>query len=76
MHGHCPGMCDALTFLLDNIFIRFGAKLSGQMVGIPVGAGCALLVADLFLFCCVRVFAMSPSDDELADVVDALNTAS
>ena len=44
-------VCDALTFLLDNIFIRFGTKLYRQVVGIPMGTNCALLVADVFLFC-------------------------
>ena len=43
-------VCDALTFLLDNIFIRFGTKLFRQVVGIPMGTNCALLVTDLFCF--------------------------
>ena len=38
----------ALTFLLDNIYIRFGSKLYRQIVGIPMGTNCAPLVADLF----------------------------
>ena len=42
---------DALIYLLDNIFIRFGSKLYRQNVGIPMGTNCAPLVADLFLFC-------------------------
>ena len=29
----------------------FGSKLYRQIVGIPMGTNCALLVADLFLFC-------------------------
>ena len=47
----CQKMCDALHYLLDNIFIRFGSKLYRQIVGIPMGTNCAPLVADLFLFC-------------------------
>ena len=43
----CQKMCDALHYLLDNIFIRFGSKLYRQIVGIPMGTGCAPLVADL-----------------------------
>ena len=31
------------TFLLDNIYIRFGSKLYRQIVGIPMGTNCALL---------------------------------
>ena len=46
----CQKMCDALHYLLDNIFIRFGPKLYRQIVGIPMGTNCAPLVADLFLF--------------------------
>ena len=41
-------MCEALTFLLDNIYIKFGSKLYRQIVGIPMGTNCAPLVADLF----------------------------
>ena len=47
----CRNVCDALSFLLDNIYIRFGTKLFRQIVGIPMGTNCAPLVADLFLFC-------------------------
>ena len=43
-------MCDALHYLLDTIFIRFGSKLYRQIEGIPIGISCAPLVADLFLF--------------------------
>ena len=52
-------MCDALHYLLDNIFIRFGSKLYRQIVGIPMGTNCAPLVADLFLFCYERDFMLS-----------------
>ena len=69
-------MDDALTFLLDNIFIQFGTKLYGQVVGIPMGTNCAPLVADLFLFCYERDFMMSLSDDKKAYVIDAFNTTS
>ena len=41
-------MCDALHYLLDNIFIRFGSKLYRQTVGILMGTVCAPLVADVF----------------------------
>ena len=46
----CQKKCDALHYLLDNIFIRFGSKLHRQIVGIPMRTNCAPLVADLFLF--------------------------
>ena len=41
-------VCDALHYLLDNIFIRFGSKLYRQIVGIPMGTEGAPLEADLF----------------------------
>ena len=72
----CQNVCDALTFLLDHIFIRFGSKLYRQVVGIPMGTNCAPLVADLFLFCYERDFMMSLSDDKQADIIDAFNTTS
>ena len=52
----CQNVCDALSFLLDNIYIKFGTKLYRQIVGIPLGTNCAPLVADLFLFCYERDF--------------------
>ena len=67
-------VCDALTFLLDNIFIRLGTKLYRQVVVIPMCTYYAPLVADLFLFCYEREFKMSLSDDKQADIIDAFNT--
>ena len=72
----CQNVCDALTFLLDNIFILFGTKLYRQVVGIPMGTNCAPLVADLFLFCYEKDFMLSLSDDKQTDIIDALNTSS
>ena len=72
----CQNVWYALTFLLDNIFIRFGTKLYRQVVGIPMGTNCAPLVADLILFCYEKDFMMSLSDDKQADSIDAFNTTS
>ena len=72
----CQNVCDALTFLLDNIFILFGTKLYRQVVGIPMGANCAPLVEDLYLFHYESDFMMSLSDDKQADIIDAFNTTS
>ena len=58
----CQKVCEALTFLLDNIYIRFGSKLYRQIVGIPMGTNCAPLVADLFLFCYERDFMLPLSE--------------
>ena len=32
----CQNVCDALSYFLDNIYIRFGNKLYQQIVGIPM----------------------------------------
>ena len=69
-------VCDALSFLLDNIYIRFGTKLYRPYVGIPIGTNCAPLVADLFLFCYERDFMKDLSSDNQADVIKAFNSTS
>ena len=72
----CQNVCDGLTFLLENIFIRFRTKLNRQVVGIPIGTDCAPLVAYLFLFYYERDFMVSLSDDKQANVIDVFNTTS
>jgi hypothetical protein len=39
-----------LEFLIDNIFVSFGGILFQQVIGIPLGANCAPLLADLYLY--------------------------
>ena len=72
----CQNVCDALSFLLDNIYIRFDTKLYRQIVGIPMGTNCAPLVPDLFLFCYERDFMKNLSSDNQADVIKAFNLTS
>ena len=72
----CQKVCDALVYLLDNIFIRFGTKLYRQTIGIPMGTNCAPLVADLFLFCYERDFMRSLSRENQADIIEAFNSTS
>ena len=69
-------MCDALHYLLDNIFIRFGSKLYRQIVGIPMGTNFAPLVADLFLFCYDRDFMLSLSDNNQVNIIEAFSSTS
>ena len=69
-------MCDALHYLLDNIFIRLISKLYRKNVGIPMGTNCAPLVADLFLFCYERDFILSLSDNNQTDIIEAFNSTS
>ena len=72
----CQKVCEALTFLSDNIYIKFGSKLYRQIVGIPMDTNCAPLVADLFLFCCERDFMLSLSEDNKTDVIGAFISTS
>ena len=59
----CQNVCDAFSYLLDNIYIRFGTK-------------CAPLVVDLSLFCYERDFMTSLSDDNQANIIGAFNSTS
>ena len=70
----CQNVCEALIYLLDNIYIRFGTKLYRQIVGIPMGNNCAPLVADLFLFCYERDFMTSLSDFNQAEIIEAFKS--
>ena len=72
----CQKVCEALTFLLYNIYIRFGSKLHRQIIGIHMGTNCAPLVADLFLFCYERDFMLSFSEENQSDVIEAFNSTS
>ena len=72
----CQKVCDALIYLLDNIFIKFGTKLHRQISGIPMCTNCAPLIADLILFCYERDFMVSLSGDTLAVVIEAFNSTS
>ena len=60
-------MFDALHYILDNMFIRFGSKIYRQIVDIPMGTNCAPLLEDLFWFCYERDFMLSLSDNNQAD---------
>ena len=70
----CQKVCDALVYLLGNIFIRFGTYLYRQTIGIPMGTNCAPLIADLFLFCYERDFIKSLSRENQADIIEAFNS--
>ena len=69
-------MWEALIYLSDNIYIRFGTKLYRQIVGIPMGTNCAPLVADLSLFCYERDFITSLSDVKQAEIIGAFKSTS
>ena len=72
----CQNMYEALIYLLNNIYIRFGTKLYRQIVGFPMGTNCTPLVADLFLFSYERDFMTSLSDVQQAEIIEAFNSTS
>ena len=72
----CQNVCEALVYLLDNIFIRFGNKVYRQTICIPMGTNCAPLVTDLFLFCYESDFMKSVSRENQTDIIDAFNSTS
>ena len=43
-------ICQMIEFLIDKIFVQFGGCLFRQVIGIPMRANCAPLLADLFLY--------------------------
>ena len=73
IYGLCQKVCEALVYLFDNIFIRFGTKLYRQIIGISMGTNCATLVADLFLFCYERDFMKSLPPENQIDIIEAFN---
>ena len=72
----CTMFCDALSFLLDNIFVRFGNITYRQVIGIPMGTNCAPLVADLFLFCYEMEFMRSLNPTSQSHIIEAFNDTS
>ena len=72
----CLDVCRSLTFLLDNIFVRYGDTIYRQVVGIPMGTNCAPLVADLFLYCYEKEFMLSLKPDTQIEIIDAFNKTS
>ena len=72
----CQNVCEALIYLLDNIYIRFDTKLYRQIVSNAMGTNCTPLVADLFLFCDERDFMTSLSHVKQGEIIEPFNTTS
>ena len=52
----CTELCEAFTFLMENIYVQFYGMVYQQIVVIPMDTNCAPLIADLFLYCYERDF--------------------
>ena len=72
----CQKVCEAIVYLLDNIFIRFGTEFYRQFIVIPMGTNCVPLVADKFLFCYEEDFMKSLSLENQTDIIKAFNSTS
>ena len=69
-------MCEVLTYLLDDIYIRFGTKLYRQIAGIPMGHNCAPFIPYLLLFCYGRDFMVSLWYNNEAEIIQAFASTS
>ena len=69
----CQNVCEALIYLLDNIYISYTDKLLVFRLVLIVRAP---LVADLFLICYERDFMTSLSDVKQAEIIEAFNSTS
>ena len=72
----CTELCEAFTFLMENIYVQFDGMVYQQIVGIPMGTNCAPLIADLFLYCYERDFMSDLHKSKRHDLIDMFNDIS
>ena len=72
----CSELCEAFTFLMENIYMQFDGMVYQQIVGIPMGTNCAPLIADLFLYCYERDFMSDLQKSKRFDLIDRFNDTS
>ena len=72
----CTELCEAFTFLMENIYVQFDGMVYQQIVGIPMGTNCAPLIADLFLYCYERDFMSNLQKSKRFDLIDKFNDTS
>ena len=72
----CTDFSEALTFLMENIYVQFDGMVYQQIVGIPMGTNCAPLIADLFLYCYERDFMSNLKKSKRFDLIDKFNDTS
>lgn len=74
------GFVASISFLLGGVCVGFGSTVSRRVVGIPVGAGCAALVAGLSLCCCgewegvLCVVSFCEHQDGIVEAFDSTST--
>ena len=67
---NCTELCEAFTFLMENMFVQFDVMLYLQVVGIPMGTICAPFIADLFLYSEERDFMLNLQTSKRFDLID------
>ena len=72
----CAELCEAFTFLMENIYVQFDGMVYQQIVGIPMGTNFALLIADLFLYCYKRDFMSDLQKSKCFHLIDMFNDTS
>ena len=65
----CAELCEAFTFLMENIYVQFEGMVYQQIVGIPMGTNSAPLIADLFLYCFERDFMSNSHKSKQYDLI-------
>ena len=72
----CTEICEAFTFLMENIYVQFDGMVYQQIVRIPMGTNCSPLIADLFLYCYERDFLSNLQKSKRFDLIDKFNHTS
>ena len=61
---------------MENIYVQFDGMVYQHIVGIPMGTNCALLIADLFLYCYERDFMSDLQQSKRHYLIDMFNDTS
>ena len=69
-------LCEAFTYLMENIYVQFDGNVYQQIVRIPMGTNYAPLIADLFLYCNERDFMSDLLKSKRHDLIDMFNDTS
>ena len=69
-------VCEAFTFLMENLHVQFDGMVYRQIVGIPMGTNCAPLKTNLFLYCYERDFMSNLQISKRFDLIDKFNDIS
>ena len=70
----CRGLCLAIDFLIDSIYVRFGSSVFRQVIGIPMGTNSAPLLADLFLHTFEYDFMVKTMKQDITKAIQFNNT--